>query len=65
MVTRSAAAPESVSTKRSTPSLLPSPFVSSLKSTAILETVERMASLAETVRLRPCVFQYWMKAYWL
>jgi len=54
-----------VSTKRSTPSLLPSPFVSSLKSTAILETVERMASLAETVRLRPCVFQYWMKAYWL
>ena len=46
----------------STPSLLASPLVSSLKSTAILETEDSVLSSADTVRFLPCVFQYWMKA---
>jgi len=45
----------------STPSLLASPLVSSLKSTAILETEDSVLSSADTVRFLPCVFQYWMK----
>ena len=59
---RSAAAPDSVRTMMSTPSLLASPLVSSLKSTAILETEDSVLSSADTVRFLPCVFQYWMKA---
>ena len=58
---RSAAAPVSVSTMMSTPSLLASPFVSSLKSIAILETDDSVLSSTDTVRFLPCVFQYWMK----